>query len=72
MRDQITAYFISRYSSPIGDELQLAIERVFANPRSIEFSFEEALSQVCWVFDCEWDCGVDEWHVKFCSKTVTE
>lgn len=72
MKDQITTYFIRRYDGPIGDELQLAIDIVFGSPKSIELDFEEALSEVCWTFQCEWDCGVDEWHTEFCKRTVTE
>lgn len=72
MKEQIEAYFIRRYNGRIGDELRLAIDLVFGNPKSIELDFDEALSEVCWTFECEWDCGVDDWHTQFGKKAVVE
>lgn len=61
MEEQVRKHFIEKYGS-ICDELEhcLKLHR-FGKGETLE----QAIDDVEWTFECEWDASLDYWYKKF-------
>ena len=60
MKQLVQEDYVSRFSD-ICYELQFCINKYF-NGHWEHASVDIAVSDIDWIFFCEWDCDIDDWY----------